>query len=314
MKTTSLPLPLLFAKFPSDADAEKWLEEQRWPDGFRICPDCGSTNTAVVKSRKPMPYRCRDCRRHFSVRKGTVMQHSKLGHRTWVLAIYLLTAHPKGYSSRQLARTLGIDHKTAWHLAHRIREGFDLGKSKPLAGPIEVDEAFMGGRERSKHANKKLRARHGTVGKTPVVGIIDRATNTLVAKPVPSTKRAVIHPFIFKHVAPDAKIYSDESPIYRTLPNHQAVKHKRGQYVDGPVHTQSIESAWAIIKRMHKGTYHSMSPKHLHRYVRELAGRHNLRPLEPLERMAAVARALVGKRLTWRKLVAGPPAWTPLAP
>ncbi len=212
-----------------------------------------------------MPYRCRDCRHHFSVRKGTVMQDSKLGHRTWVLAIYLLTAHPKGYSSRQLAKTLGIQPCTAWHLSHRIREGFDFGKGKPLAGPVEVDETFMGGLEKRKHYAKKLRAGHGSVGKTPVAGILDRPTNTLIAKPVPSTKRAVLLPFIFEHVAPGAKLYTDDFAAYRTLPNHQAVSHSKGEYVRDKVHTQTIESAWAIIKRMHKGTYHSMSPKHLHR-------------------------------------------------
>ena len=237
------------------------------------------------------------------------MQGSKLGHRTWVLAIYLLTIHPKGYSSRQLAKTIGIAHKTAWYLSHRIREGFGLGKGKLLAGPVEVDETYIGGSEKSKHRRKKRRAGRGVAGKLPVVGILDRDSGRLVASVVPSTKRVILWAFIREHVALNAMIFTDDHGSYQGLAHHRMVAHSHGKYVDGEVHTNGIESAWAILKRAYKGTYHSMSPKHLHRYVRELAGRHNLRPLEPLERMAAVVRALVGKRLMWRDLVAGGPAW-----
>ena len=148
---------------------EQWFEDQRWPDGERFCPDCGSERYSIAKNRKPMPYRCKDCRQYFSVRKGTVMQSSKLGLQKWAIAIYMMATNLKGVSSMRIHRDLGIDQRAAWHMMQRIREAFLAGDGLKMPGPVEVDETFMGGRDRNKHASKR-QGRQGTRGKTPVIG------------------------------------------------------------------------------------------------------------------------------------------------
>ena len=291
--------------FPNDRAAEKWFEEQRWPEE-RCCPDCGSVNTVKTKNRKPMPYRCRDCRRHFSVRKGMVMQSSKIGYQKWAIAIYMLSTGLKGVSSMKLYRELGITQKTAWYLMQRIREGF-IDDSTNMTGPVEVDEVYVGGKRKNMPKAKRAKVKgRGAVGKTAVVGIKDRNTKHVSAQVVPNTKGETLLKFVRQSAVPGAEVYTDDSRAYLGLAeySHDSVNHSAQEYVRGQVHTNGIESLWSMLKRGYVGTYHKMSPKHLHRYVGEFAGRQNIRELGTLKQMSIIAKGLDGKLLHYRDLIA----------
>ena len=303
---TGMTVMELLRKFPDDATAEAWFEAQRWPKG-RFCPDCGSTNTVAVASRKPMPYRCRDCRHHFSVRKGTVMQSSKLGMQKWAIAIYMMTTGIKGTSNMKIYRELGIRQATAWFLMQRIREGFLEGCDKPFPGPVEADETYIGGKMKNMHADKRREARQRPdYGKTIVAGVKDRPSKRVSAKVVENTEASTLQDFVEENTEEDATVYTDNAKSYIGIPReHDTVKHSAGEYVKGDASTNGVESFWSLFKRGYHGTFHHLSEKHLDRYVREFTGRNNIRDMDTIDQMAALARGFVGKRLTYRDLVAG---------
>lgn len=286
-----------------DEDAvEDMFIEARWPNGI-ACPKCGSVNIHERPTRKPQPFRCRSCRKDFSVKTGTVMQGSNLSLSKWALAAYQMNTSLKGVSSMKLGRDLGISQQSAWHLAHRIRKAWE-DNGGLFTGPVEVDETWIGGKERNKHENRKTKAGRGPVGKTAVVGMKDRETGKVASSVAHSTDKDTLQGFVEDNIDEGAKVYTDENPAYHDLPNHETVKHSSQEYVRGDAHTNGIESHWAMLKRGIMGTYHHVSDKHLDRYVTEFEGRHNNRPSDTIEQIHTVVRGMEGKRLRYRDLTA----------
>ncbi len=304
----------LFELIPNEDAAREWWIASRWPHGI-TCPKCGSIDIQHRASGKPQPYRCRDCRNDFSPKTGSLMQGSPLPYRTWVIAIYILTTGIKGTSSMKLHRDLGITQKSAWFLAHRLREGWAESAGAPFTGPVEADETRIGGKAKNMHRKKWRELSTGTnpdgtsKGQmshlATVAGMKDRKTRRVRAKVVERASRRELVGHLNAGMEPGTLVYTDELASYQSLPNHETVQHGIGQYVDGQAHVNGMESFWALLKRGYHGTFHRMSPKHLQRYVGEFAGRQNHRPLDTIEQMREIARSADGKRLTYRTLTRG---------
>lgn len=292
--------------FPDEESATKWFEAIVWP-GERGCGHCGSTRTKEVPNQKPMPYWCSDCRSYFSVRTGTAISHSKIPLRKWAFAIYLEMTSLKGVSSMKLHRDINVSQRAAWFMLHRIREAWAVPAADKLSGPVEVDETYVGGLEGNKHESKRARSHGGTPEKAPVIGVKDRETGEVRARAIKSTDGDTLRGFVREHTEPGAQVYSDGHSAYALLEGeyrHAAVQHSVGTYVIEAIHTNGIESFWSTLKRAHKGVYHKLSPKHLDRYARQFAGKHNLRDADTLAQMTAVVAGLVGQRLLYRDLIA----------
>ena len=293
--------------FPDDKTAEAWFAQQRWPEGAH-CPHCGSVNVQSGASHKTMPYRCRekDCGRRFSVRTKTVMESSNLGFKVWAFAIYLMNTNLKGVSSMKLHRDLDITQKSAWHLAHRLREALN-SKRKQFSGPVEIDETYIGGKRKnmSKVRRRRLRGR-GAIGKTAIAGIKDRITRKVTAKVIKSVDHETLQGFIRENAKIGSTIYTDDARAYSNIGcfDHGSVKHSVGEYVRGMVHINGMESFWSMLKRGYYGTFHHISEKHLGRYVAEFCCRHNAREDDTIKQMDKTVSGMVGKRLRYSDLVA----------
>src|SRR6266550_2876744 len=299
MTTKRLPQNLLEAvRYFSDLDVcTDFVAKLRWPNG-PVCPKCGGVEHSYLTTRRL--WKCKACKKQFSVKVGTIFEDSALGLDKWLPAVWLAANAKNGISSHELGRALGITQKSAWFMLHRIRLAMRTGSFEKLSGEVEVDETFIGGKARNMHVAQRKRRITGTGGKdkTAVVGFIERGgrVQTVV---VENRKKKILQAEVKKRVEAGAALYTDELLSYEGLAGeyaHKVINHAV-QYVDGAVHTNTMENFWSLLKRGINGTYVSVEPFHLFRYLDEQAFRYNERELTDAERFEKTLSAIVGKRL-----------------
>ena len=317
MATSTWPKTLqqavLYFSNPETAHAE--MVKFRWPDGKVKCPTCGSEDVYFTKSRRIWQCKNDHAKRQFSVKIGSIMEDSPLGIDKWLIAVWLIDNAKNGISSYELARSIGVTQKSAWFMLHRIRLAMQDEDGGKLGGHVEVDETFIGARSRNMHADKRRRMGmskgRGGLGKVAVMGLLERHSkdgHSTVRLHVAGKqlRKGAVQGIVRDNVETGAAIYTDDFGSYRGLSAdfvHGVINHAE-RYVDGQVHTNAIENFWSLLKRTLKGTYVSVEPFHLFRYLDEQAFRFNNRKLSDAARFALTAGAVFGRRLTFAQLTA----------
>ena len=299
-------------RYFADPDvALKHMVELRWPDGV-ACPTCGRTDVRFIATRRLWECKSKHPRKQFSAKVGTIFEDSAIPLDKWFVAIWMVANCKNGISSYEMARSLGVTQKTAWHMNHRIRLAMKLGTIEKITGEAEADESFIGGLAKNMHKAKRAARVTGTGGadKTAVMGILERSRgktrSTVRAIVIPNTTKATLHGFIRDNVLRRSAVYTDSWPAYKGLReyHHSMIDHAV-EYVRGRVHTNGIENFWSLLKRGLKGTYVSVEPFHLGRYVDEQVFRFNARQGSDADRFKAALSRVFGKRLTYRELTNG---------
>ena len=291
-------------KYFADVDrALNFMASVRWPDGKVVCPCCGKSNAAFLTTRRL--WKCRDCHKQFSVKVGTIFEDSALGFDKWLPAFWMIVNAKNGISSCELARALGVTQKTAWFMLHRIRLAMQNGSMDKLSGEVEADETYIGGKVRNMHVDRQRKRGRGTggVGKEIVMGILERK-GRIKLKHVKHARRGILQAEIRQHVETGSQVFTDALPSYNGLNQdyvHQAIDHAR-EYVRGNVHTNGLENFWSLLKRGIRGTYISVEPFHLFRYLDEQAFRFNERENDDAGRFLKGIVGIIGRRLQYAKL------------
>ena len=308
-KAKTIGIVGLLNKFPDNESATTYLESILWSGGA-ACKRCGNVEN-LTKQKDGHNSWCKACRKYFNVRTNTPMERSNISVRNWVIAIYMMMTARKSISSLQLSKELDITQKSAWFMMQRIRECFDVEYAEKLDGVVEVDEAYLGGKNKNKHKSKRQKGIAGGAGKMSVVGIKQRNGGVRL-KVIDSLTKENIIDFIRKNVESGATVFSDKARVYKHRPYYDMelydwdkVDHSKEEYVREEVHTNSIESVWAVLKRGYMGTFHKLSRKHLQRYINEFAFRLNEGncEIDTIGRMDSVIKNAKNKNITYKELV-----------
>lgn len=306
----TLQQAIVYFSNPDTAFAE--MVKFRWPDGVVRCPSCGGADVYFTASRRVWQCKNNHPKRQFSLKIGSIMEDSPLGIDKWLIASWLISSAKNGISSYELAKAIGITQKSAWFMLHRIRLAMQESNGGKLRGHVEVDETYIGGKARNMHKHKRDRVINGTggMGKVAVMGLLQRhgkaGHSTVRASVVSNIRKTLLQAAVRANVAKSTRVFTDALLSYDGLSSdfvHNVIDHAEA-YVEGQVHTNGMENFWSLLKRALKGTYVSVEPFHLFRYIDEQAFRFNSRKMTDSARFAIAAVSMFGKRLTFKELTA----------